>query len=197
MHDVPDVRRGDRLEAALAQRLADDARNQVVRDVVQDLVPVALLDDGRRHLAGPETRARARSANSPWPRGRFRRRRRPEGISNDRCLRVSETSVNSVFIRSDYVTAFAASGYGEAGFARCRRADFSPRLKMDLSLSRRSSSALFRDERKPMPAPPKLARRFCAASEGVRKGGVEPPRPFGHRILSPARLPVPPLSREV
>jgi hypothetical protein len=29
----------------------------------------------------------------------------------------------------------------------------------------------------------------------VRKGGVEPPRPFGHRILSPARLPVPPLSR--
>ena len=30
---------------------------------------------------------------------------------------------------------------------------------------------------------------------GMRKGGVEPPRPFGHRILSPARLPVPPLSR--
>src|SRR5436190_1166351 len=28
----------------------------------------------------------------------------------------------------------------------------------------------------------------------VRKGGVEPPRPYGHRILSPARLPVPPLS---
>ena len=29
---------------------------------------------------------------------------------------------------------------------------------------------------------------------GVREGGFEPPRPFGHRILSPARLPVPPLS---
>src|SRR3989442_1260741 len=29
----------------------------------------------------------------------------------------------------------------------------------------------------------------------VRKGGVEPPKPFGYRILSPARLPVPPLSR--
>src|SRR5438876_5125458 len=28
----------------------------------------------------------------------------------------------------------------------------------------------------------------------VRKGGVEPPKPFGYRILSPARLPVPPLS---
>src|SRR5438477_8189253 len=40
------------------------------------------------------------------------------------------------------------------------------------------------------------ARQSCAASEGVRKGGVEPPKPFGYRILSPARLPVPPLSRE-
>jgi DNA adenine methylase len=29
----------------------------------------------------------------------------------------------------------------------------------------------------------------------VRKGGVEPPKPCGYRILSPARLPVPPLSR--
>jgi glycosyltransferase involved in cell wall biosynthesis len=28
----------------------------------------------------------------------------------------------------------------------------------------------------------------------VRKGGVEPPKPFGYRILSPARLPIPPLS---
>jgi hypothetical protein len=27
----------------------------------------------------------------------------------------------------------------------------------------------------------------------VRKEGVEPPRPHGHRILSPARLPIPPL----
>ena len=29
----------------------------------------------------------------------------------------------------------------------------------------------------------------------VRKGGFEPPQPSGHRILNPARLPVPPLSR--
>jgi hypothetical protein len=28
----------------------------------------------------------------------------------------------------------------------------------------------------------------------VRKGGLEPPRPCGHEILSLARLPVPPLS---
>ena len=28
----------------------------------------------------------------------------------------------------------------------------------------------------------------------VRKGGFEPPQPFGYRILNPARLPVPPLS---
>src|SRR5258705_9491729 len=27
----------------------------------------------------------------------------------------------------------------------------------------------------------------------VRKGGFEPPRPFGHWTLNPARLPVPPL----
>ncbi len=30
----------------------------------------------------------------------------------------------------------------------------------------------------------------------VRKGGLEPPRVLPHRILNPARLPVPPLSRE-
>ncbi len=29
----------------------------------------------------------------------------------------------------------------------------------------------------------------------MRKGGFEPPQPCGYRILSPARLPVPPLSR--
>src|SRR5689334_6286476 len=38
-------------------------------------------------------------------------------------------------------------------------------------------------------------RPFSPRRKIVRKGGVEPPRPFGHRILSPARLPVPPLSR--
>src|SRR5262245_26162752 len=29
----------------------------------------------------------------------------------------------------------------------------------------------------------------------MRKEGLEPTRPFGHRLLRPARLPVPPLSR--
>src|SRR4029079_4118295 len=29
----------------------------------------------------------------------------------------------------------------------------------------------------------------------VRKGGLEPPRPLGQWILSPSRLPIPPLSR--
>ncbi len=33
------------------------------------------------------------------------------------------------------------------------------------------------------------------ATSGMRKGGLEPAQPSGHRILSPARLPVPPLSR--
>src|SRR5205823_9308005 len=37
---------------------------------------------------------------------------------------------------------------------------------------------------------------FCILhSSLVRKGGLEPPRPLGHWILSPARLPIPPLSR--
>ena len=36
---------------------------------------------------------------------------------------------------------------------------------------------------------------FAAARYLVREGGVEPPRAFAHWILSPARLPVSPLSR--
>ena len=30
---------------------------------------------------------------------------------------------------------------------------------------------------------------------GVGEGGLEPPHPFGHRNLNPARLPIPPLAR--
>ena len=37
---------------------------------------------------------------------------------------------------------------------------------------------------------PGALRRF------VREGGVEPPRPFGHWHLKPARLPIPPLARD-
>jgi hypothetical protein len=37
---------------------------------------------------------------------------------------------------------------------------------------------------------------MALVARNVRKGGVEPPKPCGYRILSPARLPVPPLSRE-
>ncbi len=36
---VADVRRVDRFDAALPQRIVDGARNQIVRDVVQDLAP--------------------------------------------------------------------------------------------------------------------------------------------------------------
>jgi hypothetical protein len=32
-------------------------------------------------------------------------------------------------------------------------------------------------------------------ARGVREGGLEPPRPYGHWHLKPARLPIPPLSR--
>ena len=34
------------------------------------------------------------------------------------------------------------------------------------------------------------------ARRKVRKGGLEPPRVLPHRILNPARLPIPPLSRD-
>lgn len=34
--------------------------------------------------------------------------------------------------------------------------------------------------------------RDAARFDGVREGGVEPPRPFGHWNLNPARLPIPP-----
>jgi hypothetical protein len=38
-----------------------------------------------------------------------------------------------------------------------------------------------------------LAERSAFWTRRVPKVGIEPTRPFGHRILSPARLPVPPL----
>jgi hypothetical protein len=36
--------------------------------------------------------------------------------------------------------------------------------------------------------------RFCREPR-VGEGGLEPPHPFGHRNLNPARLPIPPLAR--
>src|SRR5690606_4382440 len=44
----------------------------------------------------------------------------------------------------------------------------------------------------------KARRRLSFRLPGpVRKGGLEPPRPLGHQILSLARLPIPPLSRRL
>ena len=53
------VGRVDRLQPLLAQRVIDRTRDQIVRDVVEDLILEALLDDARRRLAGrnPGTRA--------------------------------------------------------------------------------------------------------------------------------------------
>ena len=40
------------------------------------------------------------------------------------------------------------------------------------------------------------AERMPPSTDGlVGEGGLEPPRPFGHRNLNPARLPIPPLAR--
>jgi hypothetical protein len=52
--DVLDVRRVDRLDAALAERLVDGARDQPVCHIVQDLVAKALAHDLRGDLPGPE-----------------------------------------------------------------------------------------------------------------------------------------------
>ena len=40
-----------------------------------------------------------------------------------------------------------------------------------------------------------IRSRCPETSHTVREGGVEPPRPFGHWHLKPARLPIPPLAR--
>ena len=60
--DILDVRRVDRFDAALAQRLVHGARDQPMRDVVKDLVAEPLAHDFRRHLAGPEARDARRLA---------------------------------------------------------------------------------------------------------------------------------------
>ena len=52
---VAHVGRVHRFDAAFAQRIVHRARDQVVRDVVEDLVLEALLDDARRRLAGTES----------------------------------------------------------------------------------------------------------------------------------------------
>src|SRR4051794_33916036 len=44
-------------------------------------------------------------------------------------------------------------------------------------------------------APPGSCVPRCVVAGRVGEGGVEPPRPFGHRNLNPARLPIPPLAR--
>ena len=54
--DVADVRRVDRFNAALPEDIADDSRNQILGDIVEDLVLEALLDDARRRLAWTEAR---------------------------------------------------------------------------------------------------------------------------------------------
>ena len=46
-----------------------------------------------------------------------------------------------------------------------------------------------------MRAPAGALSQMIRLSDGVREGGVEPPRPFGHTDLNRARLPIPPLAR--
>ncbi len=54
--DVFDIGCRDGLEAALAQLVVHELRNEIVRDVVQDLILVTLPNDRRGHFARPEAR---------------------------------------------------------------------------------------------------------------------------------------------
>ena len=63
-HQVLDVGRVDRLDAAFGQRLADRPGDEVLGDVLHDLAAEALADDRGRHLAGPEA-GDARLASEP------------------------------------------------------------------------------------------------------------------------------------
>ncbi len=54
-HEILNVRRGHRLDAALDQRLADRLRDQIFGDVLHDLPAKSLAHDGGRHLARPES----------------------------------------------------------------------------------------------------------------------------------------------
>jgi hypothetical protein len=56
-----------------------------------------------------------------------------------------------------------------------------------------TSRAPIRHPRQPRPA--RRRRHPERWKRGVGEGGLEPPRPFGHRNLNPARLPIPPLAR--
>ena len=147
------VGRVDRLEAALAQRLVDGARDQVVRDVVENLLAESLLDERRRNLALAE------SGNA----------RLPAVAAGD----AIDFGVDDVARNFDGNALLGFSEIGEFGFHY--------RIIPWPTFALRSGIRFC------------MSSRPAGASEGW-KGGVEPPRPFGHRILSPARLPVPPLS---
>ena len=73
-------RRLDRLDAALLQRFAHGALDQLVRDVVQDLALEALLDHLRRHLARAEARDARRASRTSRRPLRFPHRPRRSGF---------------------------------------------------------------------------------------------------------------------
>src|SRR6187200_52554 len=72
-----------------------------------------------------------------------------------------------------------------AASARCARR----RLITNRTISNPASSCLYTRATLQWAAPHTRTARL------VGEGGVEPPRPFGHRNLNPARLPIPPLAR--
>jgi len=54
--DVTHIGRVDRFDAPLAQRVVDGAGDELLRDILENLILEALLDDRRGRLARPEPR---------------------------------------------------------------------------------------------------------------------------------------------
>ena len=89
-------------------------------------------------------------------------------------------------------TQTTSRGLHEATGVRgpCARSDPPPALRRRQTQTSRPRNANHARKRKKGPAPSGARCRVrCLA---VREGGVEPPRPFGHWNLNPARLPIPP-----
>ncbi len=91
-HDIPDVRRIDRLDAALAERFIHGPRDQPVRDVVQNLIAKTLAHDLGRHLARPEARHARGPAVVPRHLVYFRVDDRARDLDDEIFLRIADVN---------------------------------------------------------------------------------------------------------
>ena len=118
-------------------------------------------------------------------RGRRRRlaARAGRGLGRRRARELSEQMVTAPALEEGILDR---GGRGDTPTRRAPRT-----LHHHLSFHRRHHVTPFGAPSTQLTSPPKLTD----SASRVRKGGLEPPRVLPHRILNPARLPVPPLSR--